>query len=85
MKYVETADDVSKDHRVRLGHENVRAALVPIAGAIYFADTNSIMKGIVGNSCMAVASIHGQVFDQSPGQNKKIFCMWRSRALIILF
>ena len=53
---------------------------MPIAEAIYFAVTNSIMKGIVGNSCMAVASIHGQVFDQSPGQNKKIFCMWRSRS-----
>jgi len=44
-----------------VGHRNVKATLMPIAEAIYFAVTNSIMKGIVGNSCMAVASIHGQV------------------------
>jgi len=61
VKYVETADDVNKDHSVRLGHENVRATLMPIAEAIYFAVTNSIMKEVVGSSCMAVASVHGQV------------------------
>ena len=61
MKYVDMASDVSKDHSVRLGHEIVRATLMPIAGAIYFADTNSIIKEIVGSSCMAVPSVHGRV------------------------
>jgi hypothetical protein len=80
VKYVDMASDVSKDHSVRLGHEIVRATLRPIAGAIYFADTNSIIKEIVGSSCMAVLSVHGRVFDRSPEHNKTISCRWRSRS-----
>jgi len=62
-----------------VGHRNVKATLMPIAEAIYFAVTNSIMKGIVGNSCMVVASVRGRVFDQSPGQKR--YSAYGGRAL----
>jgi len=84
VKYVETAGDVSKDHSVRLGHENVRATLMPTAGAIYFADTNSIIKEIVGSSCMAVPSVRGRVLiDRQDIIKRSPAC--GGRALIILF
>ena len=48
VKYVDMASDVSKDHRVRLGHRIVRTTLVPISRGNIFCGYKQHYKGNCG-------------------------------------